>query len=25
LNLGMYFAAPAFIGIKSYKHFKSRK
>ena len=25
LNLGMYIAAPAFIGIKSYKHFKSRK
>ena len=25
LNFGMYIAAPAFIGIKSYKHFKSRK
>ena len=25
LNLGMYIAAPAFVGIKSYKHFKSRK
>jgi len=25
LNLGMYIAAPAFFGIQSYKHFKSRK
>jgi len=25
LNLGMYIAAPALIGIKSYNHFKSRK
>ena len=25
LNMGMYIAAPALIGIKSYKHFKSRK
>jgi len=25
LNLGMYIAVPAFIGMKSYKHFKSRK
>jgi hypothetical protein len=25
LNLGMYIAAPALIGVKSYKHFKSRK
>jgi hypothetical protein len=25
LNLGMYIAAPAFIGIKSYNRFKSRK
>jgi len=25
LNLGMYIAAPALIGVKSYQHFKSRK
>ncbi len=25
LNLGMYIATPALIGVKSYKHFKSRK
>ena len=25
LNLGMYIAAPALIGVKSYNHFKSRK
>jgi len=25
LNLGMYIAAPALVGFKAHKHFKSRK